>query len=313
MRCISLVAISNRDFGPMAHAERAAHLAAEEPAPTPPPASDVSQARQDKRGPFAIPAVLGAIAFVVALVWTGRQGTIEHGAAVTTQAVLQFASSSKSLVAATLVAGLATIMVVVATGRMSMRKAFGAWSSGAHTMLEVTLVLLFAWSLGSICSELHTARYLVAVLGQGFAPGWLPSMVFLVSAVISFATGTSWGTMGIVFPLAVPLAHELHAGDHVLLLGTIASVLSGSVFGDHCSPISDTTIMSALASGCDQLSHVKTQLPYALVVAAVSIVCCSVPVAFDAIGIWTSLLLGSLVLALIVRIVGRLPSDRAPT
>ena len=307
-----IIAVTNRDFGPMASAEHAAHLAPEEPVEDLGVESPTSRVQESQRSRLMIPAAVGIVAFFAVLVWTGRQGALANGMQVSAQSVLQFASSSKSLVAATLMTGLSTLAGVVAEGSMPPLQALKAWSEGARAMLEVTLILLFAWSLGSICSELNTARYLVGVLGDGFAPGWLPATVFCVSAAMSFATGTSWGTMGIVFPLAVPLAHELHAGDQALLLGTIASVLSGSVFGDHCSPISDTTIMSALATGCDQLAHVQTQIPYALVVAAVSVVCCSVPVAFGLIGVWPSLLLGSVVLVLVVRGFGRVPSEQAP-
>ena len=105
----------------------------------------------------------------------------------------------------------------------------------------------------------------------------LPVLVFFLSAAISFATGTSWGTMAILLPLVIPLGAELTSagqlasdGHYTILLGVVSSVLAGSIFGDHCSPISDTTVMSSMASACDHLDHVRTQLPYALLAAAIA-------------------------------------------
>ena len=107
--------------------------------------------------------------------------------------------------------------------------------------------------------------------------GWvLPTIIFLIAAAISFATGSSWGTMAILYPLVLPLAYSvatLEVSD--LMYACVASVLSGAVFGDHCSPISDTTILSSLAAGCNHIEHVRTQIPYALTVAIVSVLCLS--------------------------------------
>jgi Na+/H+ antiporter NhaC len=138
-------------------------------------------------------------------------------------------------------------------------------------------ILLLAWSLGLACEHLKTAAYLVGLLGPGFEAGLLPAVIFIVAALISFATGTSWGTMGLMFPLAVPLAVKLAPGNETLFLAAISSILAGSVFGDHCSPVSDTTILSALAANCDQVAHVRTQLPYAVLGAATSTVFGAVP------------------------------------
>jgi Na+/H+ antiporter NhaC len=106
---------------------------------------------------------------------------------------------------------------------------------------------------------------------EWFNPALLPVLVFVLSAFISFATGTSWGTFAIVFPVAVPLAFEFSQGEiTILVLGTIAAASGGGVFGDHCSPLSDTTVLSSLGAACDHMDHVKTQIPYALVVAALA-------------------------------------------
>lgn len=148
--------------------------------------------------------------------------------------------------------------------------------------------------------RLHTGQYLSSVLLRWVGPAddtggatgphpfarWLPTLVFVLAAFTAFATGTSWGTMGIIMPLAIPLAGSLLANGGVvdphspIFVGTIAGVLAGAIFGDHCSPISDTTVLSSNASGCDHLAHVWTQMPYALTVFVVSIVCGTIPIGF---------------------------------
>jgi Na+/H+ antiporter NhaC len=114
-----------------------------------------------------------------------------------------------------------------------------------------------------------TAQYIIDNSREWLNPGWLPVLVFIISAFVSFATGTSWGTFAIIIPVAVPLAFEFSGGQvSSLVLATVAACAGGGVFGDHCSPLSDTTVLSSLGSACDHMDHVKTQLPYALVVAA---------------------------------------------
>jgi Na+/H+ antiporter NhaC len=142
---------------------------------------------------------------------------------------------------------------------------------------------VLAWALSAACDtdNLNTAWYVVEQTQDYISARWMPVAAFALAALISFATGTSWGTMGILTPLMIFVTHRLlagHAGaapvdpNDPILLATIGAVLAGSIFGDHCSPISDTTVLSSMASGCDHLDHVATQLPYAVLVAGVSIV-----------------------------------------
>jgi Na+/H+ antiporter NhaC len=152
-----------------------------------------------------------------------------------------------------------------------------AFLQGMQQMFLPALILVFAWMLNSVIKELGTANYLVALLGERLPAAWLPALVFLLASTISFSTGTSWGTMAIVMPLAIPLAVKLtafHAGVAAspVLVATVGAVLAGAVFGDHCSPISDTTIVSAFSSDCDVMAHVRTQLPYALTAALLATV-----------------------------------------
>lgn len=161
--------------------------------------------------------------------------------------------------------------------------------------------------------RLYTGDYLAALLNDRLSPALLPTLIFLLASGIAFATGTSWGTMGIVMPLAIPLTYSAIHGsgvevspDHPIFLAAIGSVLAGAIFGDHCSPISDTTVLSSQASGCDHIAHVWTQLPYALVVGGLSIVCGLLPLGFGA-PVWVLLPLGCGALLACVWIFGRSP------
>jgi Na+/H+ antiporter NhaC len=138
---------------------------------------------------------------------------------------------------------------------------------------------------------------------------WLPALVFLVAALVSFSTGTSWGTMAIVMPLVIPLAVRLtafEAGDppSPVMVASVGAVLAGAVFGDHCSPISDTTVVSAFSSGCEVMAHVRTQLPYALTAAALAVGVGYAPAGFGISPVWL-LLAGAAICWALVRFYGR--------
>jgi Na+/H+ antiporter NhaC len=184
-----------------------------------------------------------------------------------------------------------------------------AFMQGMQKMFLPTLILVFAWMLNSVIKELGAAEYLVALLGDRLPAAWLPALVFLLASTISFSTGTSWGTMAIVMPLAIPLAVKVtafHAGmpESPILVATVGAVLAGAVFGDHCSPISDTTIVSAFSSGCDVMAHVRTQLPYALAAALVAAFLGYLPAGYG-ISPWWLLGAGGLACWLLVRYRGK--------
>lgn len=143
---------------------------------------------------------------------------------------------------------------------------------GATSLFPALIILICAWTLGSMFNSLGTADLLAQMLGDEISPFSVPLVIFLIGAVMSFMTGTSWGTFGLLMPMALPLVLRLGAdlpeAELMNLISmTIGAVFGGAVFGDHCSPFSDTTIVSALASGCSPTSHVATQLPYALITA----------------------------------------------
>ena len=147
-----------------------------------------------------------------------------------------------------------------------------AFVQGCRSMTIGAIILGLALTLGTVSRELHTADFLVAAIGGGLPYQALPAILMLLCMAIAFSTGTSWGTYAVVFPVAMPLAYALHP-DPFFLKVCFGAVLGGAVYGDQCSPISDTTILSSMFTGCDLMHHVKTQLPLASVAAALAALC----------------------------------------
>jgi Na+/H+ antiporter NhaC len=178
---------------------------------------------------------------------------------------------------------------------------------------DAVMVLLMAWGIGKICEDIGTAYFLVACFQDLMSPLWLPVILFVTACLIAFATGSSWTTMAILQPNVVLLAYQLgeqtDMGGHTLLVLSIGAVLEGAIFGDHCSPISDTTVLSSTASHCQHIEHVRTQAPYALVTAAVAISCAYLPVAIWGLNPFLCLAIGMTMLLLIVRYVGKRASE----
>ena len=162
-----------------------------------------------------------------------------------------------------------SLLVLMSRGRLqAFSDAFDLYTEGIQKMMTVAAILILAWSLGAVGRELGTATYIIELARAGVTPVLIPALIFVVGALMSFATGSSWGSFAILLPLVIPLAHSL---DLALPL-SIGAVLAGGLFGDHASPISDTTILSSTGAGSDHIDHVKTQLPYALIAAAASVV-----------------------------------------
>ncbi len=151
-----------------------------------------------------------------------------------------------------------------AQGLMKMREITDVFMKGVGGLIPVASLMILAFAIGDTCDTLGTGPFVANAVSSTLAPGIIPAVVFLVSCFIAFSTGTSWGTFAIMIPIAVPMIQII--GLHPGLV--IAAVLSGGVFGDHCSPISDTTIISSMASATDHIDHVRTQLPYAFAAAS---------------------------------------------
>eukprot|EP00002_Diphylleia_rotans_P038414 TRINITY_DN873_c0_g1_i1.p1 TRINITY_DN873_c0_g1~~TRINITY_DN873_c0_g1_i1.p1 ORF type:complete len:493 (+),score=113.27 TRINITY_DN873_c0_g1_i1:338-1816(+) len=204
------------------------------------------------------------------------------------------------------------VSVVLLTSQkiLTLNESMESINNGCKSMVAALLILIHAWALAEICERLQVANLVVSAIGDNVDPGWLPLIVFIVSAIVSFSTGSSWGTMAIMFPLVIPLADSLAGDDDNAMRATVASVMSGSVWGDHCSPISDTCILASMSTQCDHLEHVRTQLIYALTVAAVALPICYIPVGFGAYNPIVAILLGSAILFFILMYFGT-PVDPA--
>ncbi|MFC1528783.1 Na+/H+ antiporter NhaC family protein [Candidatus Latescibacterota bacterium] len=197
------------------------------------------------------------------------------------------------------------IALVILQRILTLGEAVSAWLEGAKSFLIAVIILVLAWGMGSLCKDLGTAEYVVRILEGRLWTGLLPCMVFIVGCIIAFATGTSYGTIAILMPIAVPMAYHFTGGDvGRILFATIGAVFTGSVFGDHCSPISDTTIMSSMATASDHIDHVKTQIPYAITTAVIAIVFGFIPVGFG-IHPLISISLGIVAACTVIRFVGK--------
>ena len=152
---------------------------------------------------------------------------------------------------------------------MTLEESMDTFMDGLKLMLMACVILILAWSLGSITDTMDLAGYIVNLLGDSVSYGFLPLIIFGTGMLVAFATGTSWGTMTILTPIAIPLAFQITGDPHKSLI-LAGVVFSGAIFGDHCSPISDTTVLSSIFSGADHMDHVSTQIPYAITVASVA-------------------------------------------
>ena len=189
------------------------------------------------------------------------------------------ADASVALFQAALFAGIVALCMGVNKKIFTVSQGLEMWVDGMKTLVITCVILICAWSLSSVIKELGTAKFLVTLLSGSVPAFLLPSIIFVLGGIISFATGTSFGTIGILMPLTIPLAHSINPEMSYIVV-SISAVLTGSIFGDHCSPISDTTILSSMGAGCNHIDHVRTQMPYALFVGAIAILFGYIPAGF---------------------------------
>ena len=215
-----------------------------------------------------------------------------------------FGASDASIVLfqSALLASLVAMAMGVHQKAFTWTESVSVWINGMKSLIITGAILLLAWSLSSVIGELGTAEFLVSLLSDSMPVFLLPTIIFILGAVTSFATGTSYGTMGILMPLAIPLAAAL-SPDPEFVIMTSGAVLTGAIFGDHCSPISDTTILSSMGSGVDHLDHVKTQLLYALTVGTISCLFGFIPVGLG-LSVWIAMPLALLVTVAVVYFFG---------
>ncbi len=257
-----LLSVTGRDFGPMLKAEQRAvryNLLLSEKAA---PASMETKMGAPSRPALAFVPILSVILVTLwGILYTGYSGSWEL------RVIFAKSDSFAALIWGSAAGCFTAALLSLLARRLTIAQILESWLDGIKSMMMAVLILTFAWSLSQVCTDLKTADYILSIVTARMPMWAIPLLTFLVAAAMSFATGTSWGTMAITYPLLVPIVIGTP-----YLYPTIAAVLSGAVFGDHCSPISDTTIMSSMASACDHVDHVRTQIPYALTTAATALV-----------------------------------------
>lgn len=280
----------NRDFGPMHKAEVAARSGVEYKKSTKVQSSELDEFEPLEGAKLnmwnaIIPILVLVIGTAVGLVYTGHMADTsvwfsdEFTLSRKLSIIIGNSDSYKGLLWASMVGLMVAVLLSVARKTLSFGDAISVSIDGFKTMVPAMVILILAWSLAALTDQMHTADYLTGLVEGRFAVWGLPAITFLLSAIVAFSTGSSWGTMAIIYPIMLPLAWALSienglepAAAMEIFLNTTSCVLAGAVLGDHCSPISDTTILSSLATRCEHIEHVRTQLPYAITVGLVAIV-----------------------------------------
>ena len=315
---VLMTSVMNRDFGPMAEAERRAATKGELHKPGATLATDTSsELMSPKKGltyrwwNAALPVLTVIVVVLAGLYTTGRTSV---GPDASLREVFAEADPFSTLLWGSLAGCLVAILISIGQRMLTVQECIDAWLGGMKAMMIAMIILTLAWSLGSVTEAIGTAQYLSLLLSDRVSLQLIPLIVFVTCAAMAFATGTSWGTMAIMLPLVIPLTVSLGGaatypgGDQMeILLGATASVLAGAIFGDHCSPISDTTILSSTASACDHMDHVRTQLPYAVLVGLIGMLLGNVGTAYG-LPPWGALLGGVFLLFLFLQFRGRVVS-----
>jgi Na+/H+ antiporter NhaC len=317
-----MLILKGRDFGPMLKAEinarkgerkteisenLAEHAALEEFA-----------AKKDikpKAFNAIVPVLVVIFGTIAGLLFTGWDTSVWNdeslGLGRKLSSIIGQADSYQSLLWSSL-AGLGTaIKLSVFQGILSLSEAVASAITGIKTMLSAIVILVLAWALALVIEELHTAELITSLMSENISPYFIPALTFVLAALIAFSTGSSWGTMAILYPLILPATWKIcqETGldyDTTLSIfhNVVSTVLAGAVLGDHCSPISDTTILSSLSSSCNHIDHVKTQMPYALTVGAVALLFGTIPSAYG-LPMWLCLFISLAILYGIVQLKGK--------
>jgi len=321
---VGIVTLSGRDFGPMLRAERRARTTGALLAPGSKP---MVGERSTRIAPAAgvVPRASNALVPLLAFVLVTLGTILWRGGAFAKEAAELATLEGLSGV---LLAGSGSVPLLIGSTTGLVLAGVGCWREGVareipgaawavlSSMGQAFCILYLAWMIGDVCKALDTAGYLTALLGASVDPLLLPALLFLLAALVAFATGSSWSTMMILLPLVVALAFQLGAGTaiggHVLMLMSIGAVLEGSIFGDHCSPISDTTVLSSISSASDHVDHVRTQAPYALLTMGVAMAFGYLPVARGWWPAWVGLALALAFLGAWMALVGRRAEQAGP-
>jgi Na+/H+ antiporter NhaC len=306
---VLMVAATGRDFGPMYKAEIRARKGQVKPVSKEVlPALEGDDLKPKDNIPLRafngfLPIIVLIGALAVSLVMLGQGSTLTE--------ILASTDPYRAMMYASFVGVLVAAGLTIGQGILSVHETIDAWYGGLRATMFGMIILVLAWSLSDVTAALGTAKYLVTMFADSIPVALIPAIAFVLAAITAFTTGTSWGTMAILMPLVIPLSWAVMvvhgiadpSGMHILY-SSVACCLAGAVWGDHCSPISDTTVLSSIASGCDHIEHVRTQLPYALLVGIVALFIGTIPGGFGS-PPWLSLLVGVTLLYGVLRMFGR--------
>ena len=323
--CISFIFLNSllgRDFGPMLKAEKRAR--AGEPVSIESKAIDNNKhiEIEDKIGKrifVGIGSILLLVIFaMISFYINGRSNAIsvnalEVSSSFTLNNLMTAISHANTIRLVTLSALIGSAFAIVfgcVFKLFSLKDSIKSWFIGAKNLFSTVVILIFAWCLADVVARLGTTYYVVDIISANVSWLFTPILIFITCCIVSCASG-SYGCLFVVMPLAIPLAFkEISLGvginEEVFLLVCIASVMAGSIFGDHCSPVTDCTILSALGCGCTTMEHCRTQLPYAVVCAIISVVC-GIMLTTLGVSVYISLLLGLLAQILLLFIIGKKP------
>ncbi|WP_109077541.1 Na+/H+ antiporter NhaC family protein [Aggregatibacter kilianii] len=260
---VFFVAYFSFDIGSMARHEKLALQAENAPEET------LSGVNGHVRN-LVLPILTLIVVTVSAMMYTGNQALAADGKPFTVLGAFENTTVGISLVAGGISAVIVASVCIFIDRLVSLQEYIKAWGLGMKSMLGAILILFFAWTINNVVSDIKTGAYLASLVSDTLPLAFLPALLFILASVMAFATGTSWGTFGIMLPIAAAIA--AHAGGSTeLMLPCLSAVMAGAVCGDHCSPVSDTTILSSTGAKCDHMDHVTSQLPYAVTVATASI------------------------------------------
>ena len=308
---VLMIIYSGRDYGPMLKAEKAARATEDK---------ETEKLENTENSAHGIDALIPLLTLIfgtiIGLFFTGYDASIWQDESLGTVAKLSAtignANSYLALLWSSLISLLMSIIMTLIRGSLEFGKIMEEMIEGFKLMFNAVLILTAAWAIALVTKDMHTAEFVSDILLKlSLSPFVVPALTFLLAALIGFSTGTSWGTMAILYPLILPASWMLCQDQGLgvdatmpLFYNVVASVMAGAVMGDHCSPFSDTTIMSSMASGCNHLQHVKTQMPYALTVGVVALLIGVLPTALG-LPSWLAFAVSIAALALVVRFVGK--------
>lgn len=307
---VLMLILSGRDYGPMLKAERAARLANATTSP-----EEMAESQETHITDAVLPLIVLILGTVTGLVATGYDTAVWSDTNLNffskISATIGDADSYVALLWASTFSLLTAIIMTMLRGKIKFNKLMEEVIEGFKSMFTAVVILTMAWSIALVAKDMHTAEFVSQLLLKwSLSPGLVPVLTFVLACLIGFSTGTSWGTMAILYPLILPASWLLCQENGLdldasmpLFYNVVASVMAGAVMGDHCSPISDTTIMSSLASDCEHLKHVGTQMPYALTVGGVAMLSGVLPTAFG-VPSWVAFAVAIVILWLIVRFIG---------